>query len=65
SVRRRHFAEKAWFFRSFGAVARLHGQQSIYLLSLGKCSGTHGTFTLLQALAWRQKSFLIRIAAFA
>ncbi|WP_300883041.1 hypothetical protein [uncultured Desulfovibrio sp.] len=38
SGRRRHFAEKAWFFRSFGALARLRGPQSIYLISSDKCS---------------------------
>ena len=31
SVRRRHFAEKAWFFRSLGALVRLRGQQGVYL----------------------------------
>ncbi len=40
SARRRHFAEKVWFFRSLGAVVRLCGQQSIYLISSEKCSGS-------------------------
>ncbi len=38
SVRRRHCAEKTWFFRSFGSVVRLRGQQSMYLTSSCTCS---------------------------